>query len=205
MDEWFRERLRFAREKAERKVEDFYVDPRGFGTLRPLRSELRVMKYASPRRNKEEHVKDLVELWLSRDAKFIAMPGTEPPDFFASNFKKIIGVEAISFHEDMHGFEVSHESLKMYADQIYFVIAMWITPEVHMQLYYDFDVSDDLKAHICNRDHYEPFVLTKAEMWARKGKSKRGSRYGRSIPRTPEKWEAKGWEPFRRAWDKLGE
>ena len=50
---------------------------------------------------------------------------------------------------------------------------------------------------------YEPFVLTKTEMLDRKGDSKRGGRYGRSIPRTREKWEAKSWGSFHRAWEKV--
>jgi len=130
---------------------------------------------ADDRPLKEDEIKIIVMGWLMKIG-WRSVHGTDPPDLFATNGKRMIGIEVVSYRLARHTFDVSEESLSFDEGEIYFVIVVEV-----------------------EKGHFEPLILSRNEMKARcKGKHMRGNRSYSSASRSLE-----GWIECHNNWDRL--
>jgi len=132
---------------------------------------------ADEQQMKEDEIKQLVAGWLWKKG-WRTVSGTDPPDLFATNGEKIIGIEVIAHRFKRLPFYVSKAALEFDEGIIFFIIALEETP-----------------------GHFAPLILTRNEMAAEcEGKTGgRKDRYRLSIPQDSEEWSE-----YCEAWGKLG-
>lgn len=125
---------------------------------------------------KEDATKLAVMSWLNSQG-WRACLGSDPPDLFATNGKKCIGVEVVAYRLRAHSFYIGEAALSFNEGEIFFIIVV----EVSLK-------------------QYMPLILTRAEMAAKcEGKYKpRRDNISLSLPRS-----LKDWAEHREKWDKL--
>lgn len=77
---------------------------------------------------KEEDIIKLVRGWLWEAGWLSVENPKDPPDLFAHNGKKCIGVESVSYSFSRHSFDISKAALDFNEGEMFFIIAVEVEP-----------------------------------------------------------------------------